>query len=103
LVYVEIFSFRIEYTVSAKNGGEVLYEDRSSFQRPYLVKPYFLNGIITTESLELGFDIYPPVHCFEQSDDCKKDALKATDFLTQVLLAAIYFRVINCLTIQFQN
>ncbi|XP_060604506.1 uncharacterized protein LOC132757271 [Ruditapes philippinarum] len=74
---------RIEYTVSAKNGGEVFYEDRSSFQRPYLEKPYFLNGIITTESLELEFDIYPPVHCFEQSDDCKKDALKATDFLTQ--------------------
>ncbi|XP_060596240.1 uncharacterized protein LOC132750310, partial [Ruditapes philippinarum] len=74
---------RIEYTVSAKNGGKVLYEDRSSFQRPYSKKEYDLIGIKTTEFLELEFDTYPPVHCFEQSDDCKKDALKATDFLTQ--------------------
>ncbi|XP_060577218.1 uncharacterized protein LOC132734491 [Ruditapes philippinarum] len=74
---------RIKYIVSAKNGGKVFYQDRSNFNGSYTEKQYFLNGIVTTEFLELEFDIYPPVHCFEQSEDCKKDALTAPDFLTQ--------------------
>jgi hypothetical protein len=82
---VYVFSSRIKYTVSAKNGGKVVYEDRSRDKKPYLKKQYFLNGIATTEFLEVEFDNYPPVHCFEQSDDCKKDALLAPDFLTQVI------------------
>jgi hypothetical protein len=70
--------------VSAKNGGKVTYEDRSSFTQPYAQKHYFLNGVATNEELELHFDVFPPVHCFEQHNDCQQDALNVTDFLTQV-------------------
>ncbi|XP_053398434.1 uncharacterized protein LOC128556766 [Mercenaria mercenaria] len=73
---------RIKFSVSAKNGGKVFYEDRSA-TKPYPEKQYLLNGIVTTETLEIGFDVYPPIHCFEQSNDCTKDALRAKDFLTE--------------------
>ena len=84
--FIFAFCFRIKFTVSAKNGGKVFYQDRSNVNGIYQDRQYFLNGITTTEILEIEFDIYPPVHCFEQSDDCKRDALTATDFLTQVIL-----------------
>jgi hypothetical protein len=70
--------------VSAKNCGKVTYEDRSSFTQPFAQKHYFLNGIVTNEELELNFDVFPPVHCFEQHNDCQQDALNLTDSLTQV-------------------
>ncbi|XP_053401015.1 uncharacterized protein LOC128557569 [Mercenaria mercenaria] len=72
---------RIKFEVSARNGGKVLYEDRST--PPYRHEHYFLSGIVTSEVLEIGFDEYPPTHCFEQSNKCTRDALIATDFLTE--------------------
>ncbi|XP_053400999.1 uncharacterized protein LOC128557566 [Mercenaria mercenaria] len=74
---------KIKFKVSARNGGRVLYEDRSTFTPPYPQKNYFLSGIAKSKVLEIGFDEYPPTHCFEQSNECTKDALIATDFLTE--------------------
>ncbi|XP_053388676.1 uncharacterized protein LOC128551785, partial [Mercenaria mercenaria] len=76
---------RIKFRVSAKNGGKVFYEDRSA-NKPYPERQYLLNGIATEEVLFIGFDVLPPVHCFEQSNDCTQDALTATDFLTQPMV-----------------
>jgi hypothetical protein len=71
--------------VSAKNGGKVEYEDRSSFSRTYYAgKQYLLKGITANEEIELGFDTFPPIHCFEQVSNCEQDALQVTDFLTEV-------------------
>ena len=47
-------------------------------------------------TLEVGVDVLPPVHCFEESNNCTKDALTATDFLTEV-----YISNICCVTIFF--
>ncbi|XP_053398947.1 uncharacterized protein LOC128556937 [Mercenaria mercenaria] len=75
---------KIKFEVSAKTGGKVLYEDRSTFTPSnYKEKQYFLNGIVRMETFEIGFDEYPPAHCFEDSINCTEDALIATDFLIE--------------------
>lgn len=43
-----------------------------------------LRGLTTAHTLILGFDEQQPEHCFEQSNDCTKDALSAADFLHDV-------------------
>ncbi|XP_060577220.1 uncharacterized protein LOC132734494 [Ruditapes philippinarum] len=76
-------SDRIQFTVSAKNGGEILYEDRSRLYH-YFNNTYQIRGITTTETLEIRFDMFPPHHCFETNDKgCVKDALQTEDFVTE--------------------
>jgi hypothetical protein len=70
--------------VSAKNGGEILYEDRSRLDH-YFNNTYQIRGITTTETLEIRFDMFPPHHCFETyGKGCVKDALQTEDFVTEV-------------------
>ncbi|XP_053390115.1 uncharacterized protein LOC123523221, partial [Mercenaria mercenaria] len=76
-------SDRLKFSISAKNGGYITYEDRSSFYpEHYSEKSYQLRGKVTTEILELGFDMVPPVHCFEISF-CIDDPLHAKDILKE--------------------
>ncbi|XP_053400998.1 uncharacterized protein LOC128557563 isoform X2 [Mercenaria mercenaria] len=84
-IFQNDFSFkhqdRIQFSVSAKNGGYVTYEDRSTSER--FENRYPLRGKeVTTKTLELGFDMFPPEHCFETTF-CTEDALRAQDILKE--------------------
>ncbi|XP_060580924.1 uncharacterized protein LOC132737608 [Ruditapes philippinarum] len=81
---------KIKFKVSAKNGGKVEYEYRSTFTPPYRKYQYYLNGITANEEIELGFDTFPPIHCFEQDSNCLQDALQVTDFLTQPIVTVYW-------------
>jgi hypothetical protein len=61
-----------------------MYQDRNSFNAPYQIRYYYLNGKSTYATLDLAFDEVPPTHCFEYNKTCSTDALKADDFVTKV-------------------
>ncbi|XP_060563406.1 uncharacterized protein LOC132722840 [Ruditapes philippinarum] len=81
---------KIKFKVSAKNGGKVEYEYRSTFTFPYRKYQYYLNGITASKELELRFDTFPPTHCFEQDDNCLQDPLQVKDFLTESKFTAYW-------------
>ena len=80
------YYLRIKFEISTKNGGKVEYEDRDKYSpwKGYDTKHYFIEGIRTHETLELGVDEYPPTHCFEINMFCPEEALNVADFLNQV-------------------
>ncbi|XP_053401094.1 uncharacterized protein LOC123523194 isoform X2 [Mercenaria mercenaria] len=66
----------ITFAMSTRNGGLIKYIDREAETE----KSYNLAGVTTTNTLELGFDFYPPSHCFETSHACTQDSLTVNDF-----------------------
>ena len=62
--------------MSTRNGGKIRYTDREA-DTEYT---YYLNGVTVTNTLVIGFDFYPPVHCYEISYTCSQDSLTVNDF-----------------------
>ena len=89
--------FRIQFTVSAINGGQILYENRSTIDQ-YVLDTYNLKGFTTTETLDIRFDMFPPKHCFESDSICKKDALQTKDFVNEVHILGQLENNLNVMT-----
>jgi len=102
LFYRLFLSYRILFTIYAKNGGTVDYigrEDSHGYVRP---GSYSINGIIKqSTTFEIEIDFQQPSHCYETQTNCADDALTTrNDFLKQV---NIFRLVLRKLSIHFKK
>ena len=94
LFYRLFLSYRILFTIYAKNGGTVDYigrEDSHGYVRP---GSYSINGIIKqSTTFEIEIDFQQPSHCYETQTNCADDALTTrNDFLKQVNIFRLVLR-----------
>lgn len=76
-----IIFYRITFSVYSKNGGYVNYMDWDINS----IGLYYISGLTVTKTLELGFDMIPPDHCYELHNisQCSHAPLFAEDYIKE--------------------